>query len=155
MSHPSKKVFHRIYRRFVHIDELLAPLIKAMWKAGIHTCECCQEVDYGGFWPNREGKAWIGIEDFKYFGVLTNIVLKADPDDVLTQRTSIYTIPDTMDFVSEGWLTEISPEFFMMHSGEEVLGYSVDWYFPQEDIPILTKRLNEFTGGRWVELNEK
>lgn len=140
-NHPTKRVLYRPGKYYAKIDELLAPLIKEMWKAGIETNESCQHVNY------RDGKAWISLDDVADFQKLTRIVLTPDEKDKLTQHASIYSGAET--YFDEEWLAQVHAEVYQPEEDPDdwEFVYSVDWYFPQEDIPELVKRLRAYNDG--------
>lgn len=73
--------------RVAEVDELMAPLISALWKSGYTTQGSCQEQD-GTTWPgDTRGAAWVGFaskaeaERFPRIAANGAIILAADPDD--------------------------------------------------------------------------
>lgn len=71
---PHRQVRLNYLNEIVEIDEELASLIQATWKAGIGTIMCCQEFD--------DGIAWIEFESMPDLLKLVNIVIRYDGDSI-------------------------------------------------------------------------
>lgn len=71
----------QVGERREEIDEAIAPLIEALWRAGIPTLMSCQET--------KPGTAWIEFEDLKHLRQFLNLVAQYEEgDDSLYDRIS-------------------------------------------------------------------
>lgn len=71
-EHKQKAILDLASNRLIEVDEGIAPLLQAIWNAGINTCNSCQENKPGIIWI--EFLAAVDAEAF-----LTRVVSGLDP----------------------------------------------------------------------------
>ena len=117
------------------IDERLAPLIRAIWKAGIETTMCCQEF--------HRGIAWIAFASADDLTAFLNLVgIYESGDDTLynriNYRNGAISAPLWEYFVNVGDLQENNG-----YHGPPDFNITIGLFFPVCDIPALLKRLTD------------
>jgi hypothetical protein len=145
-EHKQVEVQWRGMRR--QIDEELAPLILALWQAGIDTVNCCQE--------NFPGIAWIeflSTHDAKEF--LDRVAVYPDEEDYRRANGPETLYDRVIGRGSEGdWRYDLHP--FDFGVDEEIVNdevvetcigpadfeFSVSIRFPRTDIPLILERLS-------------
>ncbi|MEN6494310.1 MAG: hypothetical protein ABFD16_08460 [Thermoguttaceae bacterium] len=121
------------------IDEALAPLITAIWQAGINTAMCCQET--------RPGIAWIEFESLDDLRDFVNIVAHyEDGVDTLYNRINYQM---TGEMSAPEWeyqlnLTDLNE--CNSHEGATDIEFTVGVYFPISDISVILNRVCEAVG---------
>ena len=58
----------------VQIDEAIAPLLSEMWKAGMSTCNSCENVPCCGDKDCKNGLIYIVLDDLESFQIFTEVV---------------------------------------------------------------------------------
>jgi len=133
----------------VEIDEVMAPLIKAIWDAGIETMMCCQEA-----WP---GLAWIEFtsvdEALKFLNIA---VVYDDTKDSLFARASMHSLssgncPDWEYQLNVMDALELEPP--RKKGSEAYFWASVGIYFPHEDMEVILQRFLDFNEAKQCEAN--
>jgi hypothetical protein len=129
-----EQVLVKVGRNVAEIDELLAPLIREIWIAGIQTEESCQEFRDG------EGEAWIlfwNVTGFRRF-------LKA----VTTEKDSpLYKrIVKNADDPRTNWRCQLDMDDLNRdrEATKIVVRLSPALFFPQSDIPALVTLLKKY-----------
>ena len=127
----------------VDIDELLAPLIIEIWKAGIGTWMSCQEVEVG--------IAWIEFDSVDDLLKFANIAISYDAD-VNSTYNRIEWNRKTLGMTLPEWEFRFSlmDMNYSDSDSERIFGNEVDFvatvgaYFPHEDIAPMLSRLREY-----------
>jgi len=117
------------------IDVLLAPLIRAIWKAGIRTIMSCQETE--------PGISWIEFESADDLGRFLNIVAEYEEGaDTLYNRISNW-FAGPMSAPSWEYQLNLFDYRFGVddYKGPTDFLVCVSVYFPHGDLPILLERL--------------
>lgn len=147
--------------RRAEVDEEMAPLIRALWRAGISTTLSCQE--------NRPGVAWIAFatpEDARRF--LNRVAVYPDAADLREAggRTSVGNVPfrETLYgritgcdsegdweygvFVDDYGVAEelVGNESVTTHVGPADFEFGVSIRFPRSDMPLILERLTSARG---------
>jgi len=117
------------------IDEIIAPLIREMWMAGMHTVMSCQE-EY------RE-TAWIEFSFVDELEQFVNIV--AEYDDNSHSMYARIGGHSCSHAPVKSWSYSLSP-LEMGNDGEDEagpvnFGFTASVFIPHHDIPILVERL--------------
>jgi len=139
--HPTVTV--EVGDRCADIDILIAPLIEAMWKAGINTMMSCQEAEPGTVWIEFDG-----LTDLRNF--LDRVVWFEDDEGSLYARANWWRFPDA----SNSWRYELElVDFFEGQSeqtedGDACFDFWVSLYFPQSDISELVSRLQNIASAK-------
>ena len=136
-EHPQVRIEHGSWS--ADVDEEIAPLILACWRAGIDTDNSCQE--------NRPGIAWVEFPtaaDAEHF--TTNVVCDMDalywrafPNDDGEIHWEWAAVPE--DLGEE--LDEATDEIERI--GPPDIRIVVGVRFPRSDIPLLTEKLSRPT----------
>jgi hypothetical protein len=119
------------------IDVGLAPLITEMWKAGIETMMCCQEVELG--------IAWIEFSEIKELYRFLNLVTRYEPGSDTRYNRINWHVRGPMS--TPEWTYQFN--LHDMFEGEEEQTIhelarfyaTVGVYFPATDISVLLQRL--------------
>jgi hypothetical protein len=141
-----KQVRIRGYGQEANVDEGIAPLIAAMWRAGIKTWMSCQEGAHDFVWLNfsntREAEKFL------------DIVGEYDPDpDSMYQRmsqnpehenawkygTGVDDLALTLEFDDDE--DEVIDEH---HNGEPCFSFGISIWFPPSDVPEVLERLHAY-----------
>ncbi|MCJ7444764.1 MAG: transposase [Methanotrichaceae archaeon] len=61
-DHKQKEVFYPGHHEFIEVDTIIAPLLQAIWNAGVRTCNSCEENEPGIIWIE-----FYSIEDLEKF----------------------------------------------------------------------------------------
>ena len=149
--------------RRAEVDEEMAPLILALWRAGIATRLSCQE--------NQPGIAWIAFatpEDARKF--LNRVAVYPDPADLREGdgRTYVGNVPfwetlygritgcgdegnwDYRVWVDDFGVSEelVGDELGTTHVGPADFEFNVSIRFPRTDMPLILERLKLTRGVR-------
>lgn len=143
-----------------HIDELIAPLILEMWRAGIKTNMSCQST-----FENK--KIWVEFPDTMEVATFLTIVTSVfkPGKDSLHNRIDFYWVPDNWKaWELKCWEFEIFAVDASIDHGETWEGdvrvcpplwyFTISVRFPKSDLPIVIERLQEHnklkkrTGGK-------
>lgn len=118
------------------IDEVLAPLIAAIWQAGIKTIMCCQETD-----PEI---AWIEFDSVGDLEGFLNIVARYEVGvDNLYNRINHEL---TGEMSAPAWEYQLNPLDLNQcnsYQGATEIDFTVGVYFPISDIPVILDRLTK------------
>jgi hypothetical protein len=133
--------------REAEVDEELAPLILALWKAGIATCNSCQE--------NRPGVVW--IEFLTAFDAQEFLDLVAEHPseaavggvpfwETLYGRIMGYAGDQDWEYDTypHNWAVEedlVGDEVIERCTGPADIGFFVSVRFPRTDLPLVLKRV--------------
>jgi hypothetical protein len=149
---PHKQVLVEVGDMAAEVDEGLAPLIRELWRAGIHTTMSCQE--------NRPGIAWIqfaSAPDAEEF--LSMVGEYEDGIDSLYSRINPRCLPLCPEHCAELeaklWEYDVFAEDFGLeedidddgnsveewHNGDTYFNLFVSIRFPVTDIPTLVERM--------------
>ena len=122
------------------IDEVLAPLIAALWTAGIETMMCCQEVE--------PGIAWIEFTSVEELFHFLNLVTRYEPGVDTRYNRIDHQLTGPMS--APVWEYQLNLTDIFEGQEEQVIGglvcfdATVGVYFPTTDIPVLLQRLQAF-----------
>lgn len=111
------------------IDELIAPLINLMWKAGIETVESCQE-SYDGW----VAIYFYGVEQPRKFLKIVHAPAQEALDHAATIGENI-----RIGLPPNKWKMTILPHWQMNH-----IGFLVSVRFPQSEIGNIFQKLEEY-----------
>ena len=118
------------------IDEALAPLIAAIWKAQIETVMSCQETS--------PGIAWIEFASVDDLSTFVNIVAHYEAGaDTLYNRIN-YQLTGEMS--APEWEYQLNPMDLNecdFYQGATDIEFSIGVYFPVSDTPVILERLSE------------
>jgi hypothetical protein len=138
MSHPTERLISCCGRAEVEIDELMVPLMRALWARGVHTCNGCCQGD-----PCGKARIWfpdIGEADkfaCLYFGAYLNEceqLRKAGQDPPLGDRPV------------DRWEWSVFFRLPLMTRG------TISVRFPHEQIDDVTRWLEASTADRLDQL---
>jgi hypothetical protein len=143
-SHPQVRVRWRGLE--ADVDEELAPLIRALWRAGIHTCLSCQE--------NRPGVAWIEFLTARDARKFLNRVAVYPTEAELQEAPFWETLYGRItrrggegdweyDVFPEDWDVEeklIDDEVEETCTGPADFEFGVSIRFPRADLPLILQR---------------
>ena len=74
LDHKQTRVFYPGYREYIEVDEGIAPLLLALWDAGIMTCNSCQE--------NEPGIVWIEFYSIEDVEKLLSLITSSLGDEI-------------------------------------------------------------------------
>jgi len=119
------------------IDEMLAPLIKKLWRWDIYTLNCCQE--------NKPGISWIEFmtprDAIDFLNVVSHVPTKHD--------LKTYEFWDTMygRMTRMGGFGEWEYDCLVRNHGEEngvaAFNFAISIRFPQTDLPAIMKAFED------------
>jgi hypothetical protein len=127
------------------IDELIAPLLAEIWKAGIRTLHSCQE--------NPSGFVWIEFDSVLEARRFVHVALgRAQSGGAVAsamRRRALHEGPEAFWPLSRKlWLYKVSPQ---NHAAEGLeVGFTLSVRFPHQDLPLVLdaiQRHNRSTGG--------
>ena len=133
-------VIVKVGDRREEIDVMLAPLIEAIWRAGIATMMSCQETEPGIAWV-----AFDTIDDLKLFRDM--VVWFEDDEQSLYARANSPRFGYSVESPWEYQLNIIDCFEDQPEQTEDDCASFEFWvglYFPQSDIPELVERLTAF-----------
>lgn len=154
--HPVREV--RVGKRSADIDEMLAPLIEALWRLGIETLTCCQDAgesnaDWVETLPHMDAyvqarKGWAFI-DFPIDDGLRFLtaVAQAGPRDAFYVRMTHWAAPDA-------WEVKVKPMDVAMFDHTELSDFELRLLqvcFPVYDLPEILERVTRYGEGEIVE----
>lgn len=118
------------------IDEGIAPLITAIWEAGIVTMMSCQET--------APGIAWIEFDSVDDLASFLNIVARYEPGvDTLYNRINYQLTGEMSAPLWEYQLNPMDINECDSYEGATDIEFTVGVYFPTSDIPMILDRLSE------------
>jgi len=153
--HPVRSV--RVGDRCADIDQMLAPLVEALWRNGFETLTCCQDAgesnaDWVDLLPHmaeyvrrRKGWAFIDFPIGDGLGFLTAIA-QAGPRDAFYVRMTHWAAPDA-------WDVNIKPMDAAMFDEAMPSNFTVRLLqvcFPGSDLPEILRRLERYEAGELV-----
>ncbi len=127
------------------IDEMIAPLIRETWNAGIETIMSCQSVP--------EGQVWIQFASLgdleRFLGIVAEF--SHDPNSIYN-RIMLNQRPDDFD---RCWSIDVNPfDVAFPDPGDELLvgdcsrrtSIRIEFYvrFPQDDLPGVIAKLQQY-----------
>jgi hypothetical protein len=151
--HPT--VLVQVGDQSAEIDELLAPVIEAIWQAGLETFTCCQDLgESNASWleshphmasyvESRRGWMLIDFPINSGLGFL-NAVANAGPRDAFYSRMTHWAAPDA-------WETNVKAMDLAMFSGAPKSSFGLQLLqvsFPAYDLAELLRRLHEHLAAR-------
>ena len=118
------------------IDEGIAPLITAIWQAGIDTSMSCQGT--------ASGMAWIEFHSVDELASFLNIVADYEPGvDTLYNRINYQW---TGEMSASPWEYQLNPmdiNELESYEGATDIMFTVGVRFPTSDIPVILTRLSK------------
>ncbi len=148
-----KQVAVTVGRRTGEVDEMIAPLIEELWKAGIDTDMSCQNNRPGIVWimfptaADAEGFMSIVAEYEEGRGTLyarMSNLLCPDPDSTTPHWEYAIHVEDFGASYEEG----DDGEYEAVHDGIPDLAFSVSIRFPHADLPTILARLRTHNAGQ-------
>ncbi|MEV0611064.1 hypothetical protein AB0I61_32395 [Polymorphospora rubra] len=153
--HPVREV--RVGDRSAHIDEMLAPVVEALWRNGFETLTSCQDAgesnaDWLDVLPHmatyveaRKGWAFVGfpIEDGVRF---LDAVARSGPRDAFYVRMTHWAAPGA-------WDVNVKPMDVAMFDETRESRFQfrlLQVCFPASDLPEILRRLGRFEAGELV-----
>jgi hypothetical protein len=133
------------------MDELIAPLIEELWKAGIETTNSCQE--------NQPGITWIAFATAADAVEFLNIVAEYEEElDILYNRMCHDWDRESAPLSAPYWEYEVHPVDLALcrvldpveeaidewHTGCPDFGFTLSIRFPLCDLPVLTARMQHY-----------
>lgn len=147
-DHEQAKVFYPGYEEVIEVDTGIAPLLLALWDAGVMTCNSCQENEPGVMWIE-----FYSAEDAENFITLLmvalrdQIVRRPEGDDWLYLR-----ILGEDGEEREPWRYEVHPNVCREHlnsdafdldiSALSAIAFTVSIRFPAADYPKVLELLS-------------
>jgi hypothetical protein len=141
--------------RQAEVDKGLAPLILALWKLDIDTCNSCQE--------NMPGIAWIEFLTSMDAEEFLNIVaVHPEEFDAAPSCETMYDrivgcgTEDDWQYDAHAFNYGVDEEIVGDEVGETPIGptdfgFSISIRFPRTDLPLIQERLNQALSERFVE----
>jgi hypothetical protein len=154
-THPTVPV--EVGDRRAEIDELLAPVIEAIWRCGLDTFTCCQDLsESNASWveilphmsryvDSRRGWMLIDFPIDSGLAFLT-AVANAGPRDAFYVRMTHWAAPDAWDIKIKPM--DVATRHPHLASRFQLRLLQVS--FPGYDLPELLRRLHEHAAGRSV-----
>lgn len=162
-DHEQTKIFYPEYQELIEVDAGIAPLLIAIWDAGMMTCNSCEE--------NEPGIMWIEFFSMKDVEKFLLIQIEA-----LGNR--IHKHPDLNDWFCyrilgydgstlSPWRYDAHPNIYPVvpnqrsiyprSTSDRRIELSVSVRFPREDYPIVLDLINNYLtrgGGKFEELSD-
>ncbi len=141
MDHKQVEIVHRRIGK-VTVDEGMATLLQALWKAGINTEFSCQG-EPPRTTPDLHLRAYIMFTSASSMERFIDMVA-ASGDPLLCQR--VYET--TQDFPwPVAWSIEASPQYVRVQAAVDYARMVYVVRFPHRDIPVLEQAFREFYPG--------
>ncbi|GAA0468021.1 hypothetical protein Ade02nite_78810 [Paractinoplanes deccanensis] len=153
--HPTVTV--RVGDRSAEIDELIAPLISALWRTGFTTLTSCQDAgESNASWAeklphmityveSRKGWAFVDFPIQDGLRFLTALA-QAGPRDAFYVRTTHWAAP-------QAWQVTVKPMDLAMFDETMPSSFALRLLqvcFPATDLPEIENRLNRWSAGELV-----
>lgn len=148
-NHPTKRVHFGPWS--ADVDVQIAPLIRAIWKAGIETRQCCQSRS----WPGVAGRRiWVQFPDsIKLAKFLDAVTHDRNACGALYNRVCWPRFP--FDRPGRRWqyrihyfdafiADELMPDGSWAFEGPPAFYEGVDVLFPKSDLPLVLKQLRRY-----------
>ncbi len=149
------------------VDEELARLILEMWRAGIETVSCCQDVGevlQGAFWERPHlvdlrqqslGRATLDLPDLYHLCRLCDAIANSGPTDAFDERMRHWASPGAWLVLDDWTVSELAdedePDWSQPSRFEPAM---VQLRFPRTDIGEMVERLRRHNQGEAVELGQ-